>query len=200
MIFPQYYHWYKQKWFSFNGIRQPNRNRLLWRDTQVDGLKTGHTNEAGFCLVASAKHDNMRLLSVVLGAPTETIRADDSERLLNYGFRFFETHPIYKKETKITDLPLYKGQTNKVSVGLIEDLIVTIPSGQYQRLSINTKTPKYLQAPLKKGDKIGEIIVQFENNTLSTQPLYALNDAPQGGLLTRMKDSIRLSFSRWFGA
>lgn len=198
--FPQYYHWYKQKWFTFNGIRQPNRNRLLWRDTQVDGLKTGHTNEAGFCLVSSAKHDNMRLLSVVLGSPTETARADDSERLLNYGFRFFETHQIYKKGIKITELPLYKGQTNKIPVGLVDNQFVTIPSGQYQRLSISTKTPKYLQAPLKKGDKIGEIVIQFDNNILSTQSLYALQDAPKGGLFRRMKDSIRLTCSRWFGA
>ncbi len=198
--FPQYYHWYKQKWFTFNGIRQPNRNRLLWRDTQVDGLKTGHTNDAGFCLVSSARHDNMRLLAVVLGSPTETARADDSERLLNYGFRFFETHELYKKGTKITELPLYKGQTNKITVGLNEDQFITIPSGQYQRLSINTKVPKYLQAPLEKGDKVGELIIQFDNNIIANQPLYALQSAPRGGLFTRMKDSIRLTFKNWFSS
>ena len=198
--FPQYYHWYKQKWFTFNGIRQPNRNRLLWRDTQVDGLKTGHTNEAGFCLVSSAKHNNMRLLSVVLGSPTETARADDSERLINYGFRFFETHKLYKKETKITEIPLYKGKTDKMTVGLVDDQYITIPSGQYQRLSISTKVPKYVQAPLKKGDKIGDLIIQFDNNVIATQPLYALQSADQGGLFSRMKDSIRLTFKRWFSA
>jgi serine-type D-Ala-D-Ala carboxypeptidase (penicillin-binding protein 5/6) len=196
--FPQYYHWYKQKWFTFNGIRQPNRNRLLWRDTQVDGLKTGHTNDAGFCLVASAKHEKMRLLSVVLGAPTETSRSDDSERLLNYGFRFFETHELYKKGTKITELPLYKGQANKINVGLSDNQYVTIPSGQYQRLVISTKVPKYLQAPLKKGDKIGELVIKFDDNVISSQPLYALEDAPQGGVFARMKDSISLTFKNWF--
>ena len=198
--FPQYYHWYKQKWFTFNGIRQPNRNRLLWRDTQVDGVKTGHTNDAGFCLVSSAKHDNMRLLAVVLGSPTETARADDSERLINYGFRFFETHELYKRGTTITELPLYKGKTDKISVGLIDDQYVTIPSGQYQRLSINTKVPKYVQAPLEKGDKIGELVIQFDNKVIANQPLYALQSAPQGGIFTRMKDSVSLMFKHWFGS
>ena len=198
--FPQYYHWYKQKWFTFNGIRQPNRNRLLWRDTQVDGLKTGHTNEAGFCLVSSAKHDNMRLLAVVLGSPSETARADDSERLINYGFRFFETHELYKKGATISELPLYKGTTDKITVGFIDDQYITIPSGQYQRLSISTKVPKYLQAPLEKGDKVGELVIQFDNNVIANQPLYALQSAPQGGVFTRMKDSVSLLFKRWFGA
>ena len=198
--FPQYYHWYKQKWFTFNGIRQPNRNRLLWRDSQVDGLKTGHTNDAGFCLVSSAKHDNMRLLAVVLGSPSETARADDSERLINYGFRFFETHELYKAGTTITELPLYKGTTNKMSVGLVADEYLTIPSGQYQRLSITSKVPKYLQAPLEKGDKVGDLVIQFDNNIIASKPLYALQSAPQGGLYTRMKDSISLMFKRWFGS
>ena len=198
--FPQYYHWYKQKWFTFNGIRQPNRNRLLWRDNQVDGLKTGHTNDAGYCLVSSAKHDNMRLLSVVLGSPTETARADDSERLLNYGFRFFETHELYKAGVTITTLPLYKGHAGTINLGLSNTQFVTIPSGQYQRLSINTKVPKYVEAPLKKGDKIGELVIQFDNQVITSSPLYALQDVPQGGVFSRMKDSVRLMFNRWFNA
>lgn len=198
--FPQYYHWYKQKWFTYNGIRQPNRNRLLWRDNQVDGLKTGHTNDAGFCLVSSAKRDNMRLLAVVMGSPSETARADDSERLLNYGFRFFETHELYKTGQTITEMPIYKGKTNTLTVGLLQDQYVTIPNGQYQRLSINTKVPQNLQAPIKKGDKVGELIIQFDNNIIGTQPLYALEEVPEGGFFTRIKDSIRLAFRRWFGA
>ena len=198
--YPEYYHWYQQKWFTFNGIRQPNRNRLLWRDSQVDGVKTGHTSEAGFCLVSSAKRDDMRLLAVVLGSPSDTVRADDSERLLNYGFRFFETHQLYKAQKSITELPLYKGKTDKISVGLQEDQYVTIPSGQYQRLTINTKVPKYLQAPLKKGDKVGDLLIQYDNATVSNQPLYALQDAPKGGFFTRMKDSLRLTFKGWFSS
>ncbi|KTD08237.1 D-alanyl-D-alanine carboxypeptidase family protein [Legionella jamestowniensis] len=197
--FPQYYHWYKQKWFTYNGIRQPNRNRLLWRDSQVDGVKTGHTNEAGFCLVSSAKRDNMRLLAVVMGSPTDTARADDSERLLNYGFRFFETHELYKSGKSITEIPVYKGAVSRINIGLRNDQFVTIPNGQYQRLSINTKVSQNLQAPIKKGDKVGELVIKFDNNVIETQDLYALQDVPKGGIFTRMKDSVRLAFQRWFG-
>jgi len=197
--FPQYYSWYKQKWFTYNGIRQPNRNRLLWRDNQVDGMKTGHTNEAGFCLVSSAKHNNMRLLAVVLGEPTDSSRADDSEKLLNYGFRFFETHQLYKSGQSITELPLYKGQIDKLNVGVTEEHFITIPAGQYQRLNISTKIPPFLQAPITKGDKIGELVVQFDNNIVSTRPLYALQTVESGGFYTRTKDAIKLAFRKWFG-
>lgn len=198
--FPEYYHWYKQKWFSFNGIRQPNRNRLLWRDSGVDGVKTGHTNEAGFCLVSSAKRNNMRLLAVVLGEPSDSNRADDSERLLNYGFRFFETHELYKGGQKISEVPLYKGKSNALTVGVLQNQFITIPSGQYQRLSVNTKIPQYLQAPIKKGDKVGELLVTFDGNLIATQPLYALDTIEQGGIYVRMKDALRLTFKRWFGS
>lgn len=198
--FPQYYSWYKQKWFTYNGIRQPNRNRLLWRDNQVDGLKTGHTAEAGFCLVSSAKRNNMRLLAVVLGEPSDSSRADDSEKLLNYGFRFFETHQLYKAGLSVTEMPLYKGLVDKVSVGLNEDQFITIPAGQYQRLAVSTKVPPYLQAPIKKGEKIGELVLQFDDKFLSTYPLYALENVEVGGFFTRMTDSIRLIFKRWFGS
>ncbi|KTD62702.1 D-alanyl-D-alanine carboxypeptidase family protein [Legionella shakespearei] len=200
MDFPQYYSWYKQKWFTYNGIRQPNRNRLLWRDNSVDGLKTGHTNEAGFCLVSSAKRDNMRLLAVVLGEPNDSSRADDSEKLLNYGFRFFETHQLYKSGQAITELPLYKGAVDKISVGLTDEQFITIPTGQYQRLNITTKVPAYLQAPINKGDKVGDLVVQFDNNIISTRPLYALQSVETGGFYTRTKDSIKLTFKSWFGS
>jgi D-alanyl-D-alanine carboxypeptidase (penicillin-binding protein 5/6) len=198
--FPQYYGWYKQKWFTYNGIRQPNRNRLLWRDNQVDGLKTGHTSDAGFCLVSSAKRENMRLLAVVLGEPNDSTRADDSEKLLNYGFRFFETHQLYKSSQSIAELSLYKGMVDKVSVGLNDNQFITIPAGQYQRLTISTKIPSYLQAPIQKGDKIGELIVKFDNNVVATKPLHALQSIETGGFYTRAKDSIRLAFQGWFGS
>ena len=198
--FPQYYGWYKQKWFTYNGIRQPNRNRLLWRDSQVDGLKTGHTSDAGFCLVSSAKRENMRLLAVVLGEPNDSTRADDSEKLLNYGFRFFETHQLYKSGQTISELPLYKGLVDKVSVGLTENQFITIPAGQYQRLTVSTKNPSYLQAPIKKGDKVGELVVQFDHNVILSKPLFALQDIESGGFYTRTKDSIRLAFKSWFSS
>ena len=200
MDFPQYYAWYKQKWFTYNGIRQPNRNRLLWRDNSVDGLKTGHTNEAGFCLVSSAQRGSMRLLAVVLGEPSDASRADDSEKLLNYGFRFFETHQLYKENQSVAELQLYKGTVDKVAVGLTENQFITIPTGQYQRLEITTNVPSYLQAPIKKGDKVGELIVKFEGKVLSNHPLYALQSIEQGGFYTRSKDAMRLAFRHWFSA
>ena len=197
--FPQYYHWYKQKWFTFNGIRQPNRNRLLWRNSQVDGVKTGHTSEAGFCLVSSAKRENMRLLAVVMGSPSDSIRADDSERLLNYGFRFYETHELYKANQTVTELPIYKGKKDKFNVGLLQDQSITIPNGQYQRLSIKTQIPQIIQAPIKKGDSVGSIVVRFDDKVIETYPLYSLEEVPAGGFFARCKDSIYLMFKRWVG-
>lgn len=198
--FPEYYPWYQQKWFSFNGIRQANRNRLLWRDGQVDGVKTGHTDEAGFCLVSSAKRADMRLIAVLLGAPNDTARADDSERLINYGFRFYETHQLFKAGDNVAEIPLYKGISRTLHVGLARTQFVTIPAAQYQHLTMNTNVPKYLQAPLKKGDKVGELIVKFEADVIASEPLYALEDAPPGGFFSRLKDSMRLTYKRWFNA
>lgn len=113
---------------------------------------------------------------------------------------FFETHQLYKSGQSISELPLYKGQVDKVSVGLNEDQYITIPTGQYQRLNISTKIPSFVEAPIKKGDKIGDLVVQFDNNVVSTRPLYALQDVESGGFYTRTKDSIRLAFKRWFGS
>lgn len=197
--FPQYYHWYKQKWFTYNGIKQPNRNRLLWRNSQVDGVKTGHTNEAGFCLVSSAKRENMRLLAVVMGSPSDSVRADDSERLLNYGFRFFETHQLYKAQQSVTELPVYKGTLDKLTAGLLQDQFITIPAGQYQRLNISMNVAKALEAPIIKNQKVGELVVQFDDKVAETYPLYALEDVQSGGFYTRIKDSIKLLFKHSFG-
>ncbi|MDF1757642.1 MAG: D-alanyl-D-alanine carboxypeptidase [Legionellaceae bacterium] len=197
--FPQYYHWYKEKWFTFNGIRQPNRNRLLWRDGQVDGIKTGHTNDAGYCLVSSAKRGDMRLIAVVLNAPTETTRADDSERLLNYGFRFFETRQLYKANQAISKVKLYKGNSKTLDLGVQKNYFITIPSGQYKRLAINTKVPQFVEAPITKGQKVGELIVKFDDKIISEQPLYALTDEKSGGFYKKAVGSIQIMFARWFG-
>ena len=142
----------------------------------------------------------MRLLAVVLSSPNETARADDSERLLNYGFRFFETHKLYNKQQTVTELPLYKGEINAVNAGLAIDQYITIPSGQYQRLNINTKVPAYLKAPIKRGDQVGELIIQFDKDVIETKPLYALQDVEKGGFFKRMKDSISLTYKKWFGS
>lgn len=198
--FPEYYHWYKQKWFTFNEIRQPNRNRLLWRDNHVDGIKTGHTNEAGYCLASSAKRNDMRLIAIVLGSPSEAARADDSERLLKYGFRFFETHKLYQAGKPVAEIPLYKGVSDALSVGVMKDQYITIPSGQYQRISIKTETPKYLKAPIKKGDKIGSLIISFNDEILSEHPIYALKSIEQAGIFSRAQDSVALAFKQWFSS
>ncbi len=198
--YPQYYHWYKQKWFTFNGIRQPNRNRLLWRDSQVDGMKTGHTSDAGYCLVSSAKKNNMRLLAVVLGSPTESARADDSQRLLNFGFRFFSTHQIFKANETITSLTLYKGKLSQVNVGVKYDQYVTIPTGIYDKLKVSTSIPNTLIAPIEKGQQLGELIVELDGKTITKKPLYALHDVEQGGLFVRFKDGIKLTWHNWFGS
>lgn len=197
--FPEYYHWYKQKWFTFNNIRQPNRNHLLWRDNTVDGIKTGHTDEAGFCLVSSAKRADMRLLAVVLNAPTDSSRADDSQRLINYGFRFFETHKLFQAGQTIKELPVYKGLSPAIRLGVLNETYTTVPSGQYQHLSITTNIPKYLEAPLQKGQIVGELVIQFDGRVLETQPLYILDESPKGGYYVCAKDSVRLLFKHWFG-
>ncbi|MCC5791089.1 MAG: D-alanyl-D-alanine carboxypeptidase [Legionellaceae bacterium] len=196
--FPEYYHWYKQKWFTYNGIRQPNRNRLLWRDSDVDGLKTGHTNQAGYCLVASAKKEDMRLIAVLLGAPGEAARADDSQKLLNYGFRFYESHFLYPAGKKITELPIYKGNDVNIPVGLHVDQYITIPTGQYKNLNVNSKVPKYLRAPIKKGQAIGELLISLNDTVIAKETLYALHDVDKGGVIKRSFDSIKLTVKDWF--
>lgn len=196
---PDYYRWYKQKWYTHNGIRQPNRNRLLWRDTTVDGIKTGHTNEAGYCLVSSALRDNMRLLAVVMGAPTDEARAKDSASLLNYGFRFFETHKLYKAN-QVMDRPrVWLGAKANVPIGLEEDLTVTIPHGEYKNLDAVLEVQKRIQAPIKKDQVLGELQLKLNGDIIVTRPLRALADSPKGGLWTRMKDRVKLSLYRWFG-
>ncbi len=196
--FPEYYHWYKQKWFTFNEIRQPNRNRLLWRDPAVDGMKTGYTDKAGYCLAASAKKNDMRLISIVLGSPSESSRADDSERLLKYGFRFFETHKLYEAGKPLAELPLYKGVDNALPIGLAQDQYVTIPTGQYQHLSIKTEASKYLQAPIDKGQTVGNLVITFNGEELSKRPLHALKAVPQAGMFSRAQDAVALKFKQWF--
>lgn len=195
--FPQYYHFYKQKWFSYNGIRQPNRNRLLWRDSSVDGIKTGHTDEAGFCLVSSAKQNNMRLLAVILGAPTDGARADDSERLINYGFRFFESKELFQENQKVSEIPVYKGTQSVLALGMLKPAYVTIPAGQSNRLVVKTNLPNTLEAPIKRGDAIGQVVVEFDGKPFETLPLYALDDIETGGIFTRATDSIKLLVKRW---
>jgi len=166
--FPQYYHWYGEKEFSFNKIRQHNRNNLLWRDPSVDGLKTGHTEAAGFCLAASAKRDGMRLVSVVLGSGSETARINESQSMLNYGFRFFETVQLYKAGQELAQSKVWKGEKDQVRLGIRDDLFVTIPRGRYEDLDAKIELRPELIAPIAEGDEIGQISVHLEDKKYPT--------------------------------
>lgn len=190
--FPEDYKWYSQKWFVYNKIRQPNRNRLLWRDPSVDGVKTGHTEEAGYCLVASAQRNGTRLISVVMGAPTDAARADDNETLLTYGFRFFNSHKLYAANAPITQTHVWKGATEQLPVGVANDLYVTLPIGQKKNLKTNLVIQNPLMAPIKKGQPLGNVDIMLDNKTIASAPLIALQDDPRGSLWQRALDSISM--------
>lgn len=197
--FPEDYKWYSQKWFIFNGIKQPNRNRLLWRDPTVDGIKTGHTDDAGFCLVASALRNNMRLISVVMGAPSDSARADDSATLLNYGFRFFESHALFTANTPISQARVWFGDDKKVPVGTLQNVFVTVPVGQFNQIKMTTHINQPLQAPIMKGQTIGTAEITLNNKVLLSQPLVALKTDNKGGIFTSISDHIRLAARSLFG-
>jgi D-alanyl-D-alanine carboxypeptidase (penicillin-binding protein 5/6) len=197
--FPNDYSWYKEKWFKYNNIRQPNRNRLLWRDPTVDGLKTGHTEEAGFCLAASAERNKMRLLAVILGAPTDAERAEDTQRLLNFGFRFFETHTLYKGKQQLALPRVWQGQENTVPVGLASDFLITIPRDSYKLLKAEIELPNTLSAPIKEGQTLGQVKISINDKLQESRPLIALKENPAGGLWRRWSDRTRLLARRWFG-
>lgn len=193
--FPDLYAWYADKKFSYNDIEQPNRNTLLWRDPTVDGLKTGHTDAAGYCLAASAKRDNMRLISVVMGANSEKSRADDSQKLLTYGFRFFETHRLYQAGTEIRQTRIWKGNSEQVGVGLVDDLFVTIPRGRYDQLEARMDILSVITAPLAAQTELGRLNVLLDGESQATATLHALSDVDRGGLWRRLSDSVALWFS-----
>lgn len=194
--FPEDYKWYSQKEFTYNNIKQLNRNRLLWRDSSVDGVKTGHTNEAGFCLVASAQRNGMRLISVVMGAPTDAARADASESLLTYGFRFFETHKMLAANTPLTQERVWFGNDAQVPVGVARDLYVTTPINQAKNLQAKLAIMQPLKAPIKKGQDIGKVDVMLNGAVQASAPLIALQDDAEGSFWQRMKDHVSLWFHR----
>jgi serine-type D-Ala-D-Ala carboxypeptidase (penicillin-binding protein 5/6) len=192
--FPQYYKWYSEKQYTFNNITQHNRNLLLERDESVDGLKTGHTESAGFCLVASALRDGMRLISVVMGTNSEKARAQESQKLLNYGFRFYETHRLYAANTSLKDMRIYKGDSENLSLGLANDLYVTVPRGQYKSLSAALSVGKTLIAPISIGQRLGNVSVTLGDKAIVERPLVALQQVSEGGLWQIIKDNAILLF------
>ncbi|MBA3660165.1 MAG: D-alanyl-D-alanine carboxypeptidase [Gammaproteobacteria bacterium] len=196
--FPEDYGYYSEKWLTYNGVRQPNRNRLLWRYQYADGLKTGHTNEAGFCLVSSAKKDGMRLISVVLGEPSDQSRNEDSIRLLTYGFRFYETHKLYNAGASLTTARVWQGAQSEIPLGLNEDLYVTVPTGQYKRLQANMQLNNPLRAPVNKGQSCGTLNVSINNQIIAQTPLVALETDPQGNVWRRASDSVKMKIHKYF--
>ena len=191
---PAHYAIYSQKEFYWNNIKQPNRNLLLWRDKTVDGLKTGHTEEAGYCMVSSAVRDGMRLIAVVFGTNSEQARAAETQKLLTYGFRFFETQTFYQKGTELTQAQVWKGATNVVKAGLADDLSMTMPKGQLKRLVANMTLNPQLTAPIAKGDVIGKVEVKLDEKVVHSADLIALEGVEEAGFFGRMWDSIRLFF------
>ncbi len=190
--FQDLYAWYSIKDLTFNDIKQRNRNLLLWRDDSVDGVKTGHTEAAGYCLVASAQKGDMRLISVVMGTKSEEARARDSQSLLSYGFRFFETHKLYSANRSLSNVRVWKGEIKQLQLGLAEDLNVTIPRGQYETLSAKMELDPRIIAPVRKGKTCGHVKVSMGDEEIARVPLIALEDVPEGGLWRRLVDSAML--------
>jgi D-alanyl-D-alanine carboxypeptidase (penicillin-binding protein 5/6) len=192
--FPEYYKWYSEKKFTYNDITQYNRNKLLWRDESVDGLKTGHTESAGYCLVTSAERKGMRLISVVLGTKSEEARADASQALLNYGFRFFETHKLYDGGTKLTSSRVWKGATENVDLGLTNTLYVTIPRGEYKNLDASMQLHERIMAPINDGEALGDVVIRLGDQTVADKKLVALQAVPEGSFWQRIVDEALLYF------
>jgi len=192
--FPDAYRWYSERKYTYNGIEQYNRNKLLWRDESVDGVKTGHTESAGYCLVTSAQRDGMRLISVVMGTESENARARESQKLLNYGFRFFETHRLYEAGKPLQSLRIWKGATETVPLGLDAPLFVTVPRGQYDSLTATMSVDEAIVAPLEKGRRLGSVHISLDGETLAERPLVALEAVPEGGLWQRLVDNLLLLF------
>jgi len=188
--FPQYYSWYSTLEFTYNNITQPNRNPLLRRDESADGVKTGYTQAAGYCLVGSAKRDEMRLVSVVMGSPSPNARAEASLELLNHGFRFYESHRLYPAAEVVQNLRLWFGEQEALPVGPAADVFVTIPRGSYAQLSARLEKAVELRAPIERGTRIGDLIIDFGDRELTRVPLVALVTVPEGGLLRQAQDSL----------
>ena len=193
--FPEYYgKWHSLKEYTYNDIKQSNRNSLLWRDDSVDGLKTGHTEDAGYCLVASAKRDGMRIVSVVLGTSSAKARADGSQALINYGFRFFETRLLFKAGEEISNARVWKSANLYSSMGVLEDLYITVRRGSYDQLDSKLEIPAIVTAPVAAGQPLAELSISLEGEELMRTPLRALDANPEGSFWQQTKDSVSLWF------
>jgi len=190
--FPDFYSIYAEREFSYNGIAQHNRNALLWRDPSVDGMKTGYTEAAGYCLVTSAARDGMRLIAVVLGAPSPRLRNDGAQKLLEYGFTNFETHKLYSAGQELDNARVWGGELEYAGLGLTEDIFVTIPRGAYPKLAASMDVVAELAAPLARGTPVGEVKISFGGAELIKSPLVVLTSIMDGGVWARMRDELQL--------
>lgn len=188
----EYAKYYSTKEYTYNKITQPNRNRLLWLDPNVDGMKTGHTESAGFCLISSAKRNDTRRIAVVLGAPTDATRATESQKLLNYGFQFFDSHLVYKQGQAISQLKVWKGGENQVASTVTNDLFVTLPKGEYKNVKAVIASTQPLIAPIKKGQVIGSIKFMLNGKAIDERKLVAASSIEVAGIFGRAWDSIKL--------
>jgi D-alanyl-D-alanine carboxypeptidase (penicillin-binding protein 5/6) len=196
--FPEHYRLYSEKYFKYNGINQPNRNKLLFRDKTVDGIKTGHTDEAGYCLVSSAQKNGMRLIAVVMGTRSEEARAAESQKLLAYGFRYFQTHKLYGANQSLTEAKVWAGKAEMVSLGLPEDLFLTIPRGAQEELDAQMHIDDVIKAPIKAGQELGNLTVTLNGEVLVDQPLVATQVVAEAGFFARLLDGIKLFFYKLF--
>jgi len=188
--FPEYYQWHAIPEFTYNDIRQSNRNRLLSLDPSVDGVKTGHTDAAGYCLVSSAEREDQRLIAVVMGTDSESARASASQSLLNYGFRFYETHRPYQTGEVLERLRVWSGQRTELPVGPAEDVAVTIPRGTYPELTAELEPAGDIEAPVAEGEVVGAIVFRLDGDEIDRKPVVALQAVGQGGMLRRAADSV----------
>ncbi|MEC8919125.1 MAG: D-alanyl-D-alanine carboxypeptidase family protein [Pseudomonadota bacterium] len=190
--FPDHYQIYSEKYFTYNDIRQPNRNRLLWRDPDVDGLKTGHTEAAGYCLVASAKKQDTRLIAVVMGTDSDEARAAETQRLLNYGFRFFQTRKLYDAGSVLNEARIWGGASDTVRLGVQNEVSMTVPRGSADSLTARLNLPETLRAPIQAGQQVGMLEIKSGDEVLGQQPLVALEGVEEGSIFKRVWDSIVL--------
>jgi D-alanyl-D-alanine carboxypeptidase (penicillin-binding protein 5/6) len=191
---PETYKLYSEREFTYNNITQKNRNTLLWRDDSVDGMKTGHTEAAGYCLVASSVRDDMRLISIVLGTASDKARIAESQRLLNYGYRFFKTRRVYAAGEQISEARIWMGQTESLGLGVAEDLYLTLPRDAFDSLQSTIEVADYIRAPMRIGQKLGRSVLMADNQIVGEVPLLALEKVEQAGIFLRMKHSIQRYF------
>ena len=192
--FPIHYSTYKEKEYTYNNIRQYNRNRLLWLDERVDGLKTGHTEAAGYCLISSARNKNMRLISIVTGTSKDDARITASRKLLNYGFRFFETSLIHEENKEVTNMRVWKGEEQRLSLGIAENLYVTMQKGMRKKIKNNLKVEAMIVAPVEEGQSYGQLNIMLGNKNLASRQLIALTNINEGSIWRKLIDNIQLMF------